>query len=63
MRRIFGNKDYQYRKMSITNAFFGVNLPRKSRRIKNWLILAKKITHDQGLNALRTSSRLSWNFN
>ena len=27
--------------MRITNGFFGVDLPRKSRRIKNYLVLAK----------------------
>ena len=39
---IFGEKDYQYRKMRVTNEFFGVDLPQKSQIIKNYLVLAKK---------------------
>ena len=38
----FGEKDYQYRKMRITNEFFGINLPRKIQITKNDLVLAKK---------------------
>ena len=48
MKRIFGKKDYQYRKMRITNEFFGINLPRKSQITKNDLVLAKNI-RDQDL--------------
>ena len=42
VKGIFAEKDYQYRKMRITNEFFGINLPRKSQITKNDLVLAKK---------------------
>ena len=42
VKDIFGEKDYPYRKIRITNEFFGVDLPQKSQIIKNDLVLAKK---------------------
>ena len=39
---IFGEKDYQCRKMRVTNEFFVVDSPQKSQIIKNYLVLAKK---------------------
>ena len=44
VKGIFGEKDYQYRKMRITNEFFGVDLPRKSQIVKSDLVLAKKLS-------------------
>ena len=41
VRDIFGKKDRLYRKIRTTNEFFGVDLPRESQIIKNYLVLAK----------------------
>merc|ERR1712131_443348 len=41
VRDIFGKKEWLYRKIRTTNEFFGVDLPRESQIIKNYLVLAK----------------------
>ena len=63
MKRIFGKKRLSIPKNEYhQRILWGRFIPTKSNKQKLFSS-CKNITHDQGLNALRTSSRFSWNFN